>query len=93
MECVVVLFLEAIFLDSYNKINEFPLEELSKLDNRIIESQSDTLINCFLQYFGYTYEVWPVWMICYIQIGNQKKILFFFMVIKNYINVRLSNSW
>ena len=92
MECVVVLFLEAIFLDSYNKINEFPLEELSKLDNRIIDGLILLLIVSYntldiLMKFG------QVWMICYIQIGNQKKILFFFMVIKNYINVRLSNSW
>ena len=56
--CGGSIFRRSAFLDSYKKINEFPLEELSKLDDRII-GWSDTLINCFLQYFGYTYEVWP----------------------------------
>lgn len=55
--CGGSIFKREVFLESYKKINEFPLEELSKLDNRII-GWSDTLINCFLQYFGYTYQVW-----------------------------------
>ena len=55
--CGGSIFRRQSFLDSYNKINEFPLEELSKLDDRII-GWSDTLINCFLQYFGYSYEIW-----------------------------------
>lgn len=55
--CGGSIFRRTVFLDSYKKINKFPLEELSKLDNRII-GWSDTLINCFLQYFGYTYSIW-----------------------------------
>jgi len=55
--CGGSIFKRDAFLDCYSKINEFPLEELSKLDGRII-GWSDTLINCLLQYFGYTYEVW-----------------------------------
>ena len=55
--CGGSIFKRDAFLDCYSKINEFPLEELSKLDCRIV-GWSDTLINCLLQYFGYTYEVW-----------------------------------
>ena len=33
------------------------MEELSKLDDRII-GFGDCLFNCFLQYFGYTYQIW-----------------------------------
>lgn len=55
--CGGSIFKRDVFLESYKKINEFPLEELSKLDSRII-GWSDTLINCFLQYFGYTYSIW-----------------------------------
>lgn len=55
--CGGSIFKRDVFLESYKKINEFPLEELSKLDDRII-GWSDTLINCFLQYFGYTYQIW-----------------------------------
>jgi hypothetical protein len=51
------IFKRTAFIDSYSKIDEFKLEELAKYDNRIV-GWSDTLINCFLQYFGYTYEVW-----------------------------------
>lgn len=55
--CGGSIFKRDVFLESYKKIKEFPLEELSKLDSRII-GWSDTLINCFLQYFGYTYSIW-----------------------------------
>jgi hypothetical protein len=55
--CGGSIFKREVFLDCYSKLNEFPLEELSKLDNRIL-GWSDTLINCLIQYFGYTYEVW-----------------------------------
>ena len=55
--CGGSIFRRTAFLDSYKKLNEFPLEELSKLDDRII-GWSDTLINCLLQYFGYTYQIW-----------------------------------
>ena len=55
--CGGSIFRRTTFIDCYKKLNEFPLEELSKLDNRII-GWSDTLINCLLQYFGYTYQVW-----------------------------------
>ena len=55
--CGGSIFKREVFLDCYSKINKFPLEELSKLDDRIL-GWSDTLINCLLQYFGYTYEVW-----------------------------------
>ena len=55
--CGGSIFKRTAFLDSYKKLNQFPLEELAKLDERIV-GWSDTLINCFLQYFGYTYQIW-----------------------------------
>jgi len=55
--CGGSIFKREVFLEAYKKIDEFPLEQLSKLDSRIV-GWSDTLINCFLQYFGYTYQVW-----------------------------------
>ena len=55
--CGGSIFKRRAFLDSYKKLDEFPLEKLSKMDDRII-GWSDTLINCFLQYFGYTYQIW-----------------------------------
>lgn len=55
--CGGSVFKRNAFLDSYKKLDEFPLEELSKLDDRII-GFGDCLLNCFLQYFGYTYQIW-----------------------------------
>jgi hypothetical protein len=55
--CGGSIFKRRAFLDSYKKLDEFPLEKLSKMDDRVI-GWSDTLINCFLQYFGYTYQIW-----------------------------------
>jgi hypothetical protein len=55
--CGGAIFKRQVFIDAYNKINEFDLEYLSQLDNRIILA-SDCLINCFLQYFGATYGLW-----------------------------------
>ena len=55
--CGGPIFKREAFLTAYEKINEFNIDELSKLDERI-KGWSDTLINCFLQYFGYTYQVW-----------------------------------
>ncbi len=55
--CGGSIFRREAFLDSYSKINEFVLEELLQYDNRII-IYGDILINCFLQYFGYSYQIW-----------------------------------
>jgi hypothetical protein len=55
--CGGAIFKRQVFIDAYNTINEFDLEYLSQLDNRIILA-SDCLINCFLQYFGATYGLW-----------------------------------
>ena len=55
--CGGSIFRRESFLEAYSKINEFNLEELSKYDNRII-GWADTLINCFIQYFGYSYQLW-----------------------------------
>lgn len=55
--CGGSIFKRDAFLNAYKNIDKFPLDELSQLDTRII-GWSDTLINCFLQYFGYTYSVW-----------------------------------
>ena len=55
--CGGSIFRREAFLDSYSKINEFNLEELVKYDSRIT-GWSDILMNCFLQYFGYSYQIW-----------------------------------
>jgi hypothetical protein len=55
--CGGSIFKRQVFIDAYNRINEFDLEHLSQLDNRIIDA-ADCLINCFLQYFGATYSIW-----------------------------------
>ena len=55
--CGGSIFRREAFLDSYSKINEFVLEELMQYDNRIV-IYGDILINCFLQYFGYSYQIW-----------------------------------
>jgi hypothetical protein len=55
--CGGAIFKRQVFIDAYNKINEFDLEYLSQLDDRIIIA-GDCLINCFLQYFGATYGLW-----------------------------------
>jgi len=55
--CGGSIFRRESFLQSYKKIDEFDLEIISRLDKRII-GYSDTLINSFLQYFGYSYQKW-----------------------------------
>jgi hypothetical protein len=55
--CGGTIFKRQVFIEAYNKINEFDLEYLSQLDHRVILA-SDCLINCFLQYFGATYDLW-----------------------------------
>lgn len=55
--CGGSIFKRETFIEAYKKINEFNLEELSILDNRIVLA-SDCLINCFLQYFGASYTLW-----------------------------------
>jgi hypothetical protein len=55
--CGGAIFKRQVFIDAYDKINEFNLEYLSQLDGRIIVA-GDCLINCFLQYFGATYGLW-----------------------------------
>jgi hypothetical protein len=55
--CGGSIFRRESFLEAYSKINEFNLEELSTYDNRIV-GWGDTLINCFIQYFGYSYQLW-----------------------------------
>ena len=55
--CGGSVFKRQSFIDAYAKINEFELEKLSLLDSRIVLA-SDCLINCFLQYFGFTYTLW-----------------------------------
>jgi hypothetical protein len=55
--CGGSIFKRQVFINAYNKINEFDLKYLSQLDSRITLA-SDCLINCFLQYFGATYSLW-----------------------------------
>lgn len=51
------IFKREAFINSYIRIDSFDLYYLSSLDSRII-THSDTLINCFLQFFGYSYQIW-----------------------------------
>ena len=51
------IFKREAFIDSYSKIDEFDLNYIGRLDNKVI-GYSDTLIACFLQYFGYSYQIW-----------------------------------
>lgn len=55
--CGGSIFKRDSFINSYIKIEKFNLYELAKLDGRII-THTDTLINCFLQFFGYSYQTW-----------------------------------
>lgn len=51
------IFRRDCFIESYMRLNDFDLNKISTLDGRII-THTDTLMNCFLQYFGFSYEVW-----------------------------------
>ena len=51
------IFKREAFIDSYSKIDEFDLNYIGRFDNKVI-GYSDTLIACFLQYFGYSYQIW-----------------------------------
>ena len=55
--CGGSIFRRESFINAYSKINEFDLNYIGRLDNRVI-GYSDTLIGCFLQYFGYSYQIW-----------------------------------
>jgi len=51
------IFRREAFINSYAKIDEFDLKKLSLYDKRII-GWSDALMSCFLQYFGFSYQIW-----------------------------------
>lgn len=55
--CGGSIFRRESFINAYSKINEFDLNYIGRLDNRVI-GYADTLIGCFLQYFGYSYQIW-----------------------------------
>jgi len=55
--CGGSIFRREVFIDTYSKIDEFDLNYIGRLDNRVI-GYADTLIGCFLQYFGYSYQIW-----------------------------------
>lgn len=55
--CGGSIFKRSAFLSCYEKIDKFDLESLNKMDERVT-GFSDTLINVFLQYFGFSYEKW-----------------------------------
>jgi len=54
--CGGSVFNRKIFMDIYNRYDEFPFDELFNMDNRL--KYSDAFITCLFQYFGYTYSVW-----------------------------------
>ena len=55
--CGGSIFRREAFINAYFKIHEFDLNYIASLDNRVV-GYSDTLIGCFLQYFGYSYQIW-----------------------------------
>jgi hypothetical protein len=55
--CGGSIFRRESFINAYSRIHEFDLKYIGSLDNRVT-GYSDTLIGCFLQYFGYSYQIW-----------------------------------
>ena len=55
--CGGSIFRRESFINAYCRIHEFDLKYIGSLDKRVI-GYSDTLIGCFLQYFGYSYQIW-----------------------------------
>ena len=55
--CGGSIFKRESFINAYSRIHEFDLKYIGGLDNRVI-GYCDTLIGCFLQYFGYSYQIW-----------------------------------
>jgi hypothetical protein len=55
--CGGSIFRRESFINAYSRIHEFDLKYIGGLDNRVI-GYCDTLIGCFLQYFGYSYQIW-----------------------------------
>ena len=55
--CGGTIFNREVYIDCYDKINQFDIAYLNKYDDRISKA-TDSLINCFTQYFGYDYGLW-----------------------------------
>jgi hypothetical protein len=55
--CGGSIFRREAFINAYFRIHEFDLNYIGGLDARVI-GYTDTLIGCFLQYFGYSYQIW-----------------------------------
>lgn len=55
--CGGSIFRRESFINAYSRIHEFDLNYIGRLDNRVT-GYCDTLIGCFLQYFGYSYQIW-----------------------------------
>jgi len=55
--CGGTIFRREAFINAYFRIHEFDLKYIGRLDNRVIVA-GDALISCFLQYFGYSYQIW-----------------------------------
>ena len=55
--CGGSIFRRESFINAYSRIHEFDLKYIGSLDNRVT-GYCDTLIGCFLQYFGYSYQIW-----------------------------------
>jgi hypothetical protein len=55
--CGGSIFRRESFINAYCRIHEFDLKYIGSLDNRVT-GYCDTLIGCFLQYFGYSYQIW-----------------------------------
>ena len=55
--CGGSIFKRESFINAYCRIHEFDLKYIGSLDNRVT-GYCDTLIGCFLQYFGYSYQIW-----------------------------------
>lgn len=55
--CGGSIFRRESFINAYCRIHEFDLNYIGRLDNRVT-GYGDTLIGCFLQYFGYSYQIW-----------------------------------
>ena len=55
--CGGSIFRRESFINAYSRIHEFDLKYIGSLYNRVT-GYCDTLIGCFLQYFGYSYQIW-----------------------------------
>ena len=55
--CGGTVFNRECFIDCYDRISQFDISNLKQFDNRIAEA-TDSLVSCFIQYFGYNYGLW-----------------------------------